>query len=170
MRLLTIIFLFGLLSCSQTKDKNLYVGDLRFTSFNFWGSLYNFPDSTIKRTNLVIDTVDIDNMTDRNDIKLLLKLKEQNLLYEPSILLQPEDKESLVSMFLDSADYEQFKKYKWRDLQEKDKKVMIWAKTKNILQLGQVTFLYCTDLVEVKVVDGETFPQGRQKFKILDYQ
>ena len=58
MRILTIILLFGLLSCSQTKDENLYVGDLRFNSLFRFGSFYNESDSVIKRINSIIDTVD----------------------------------------------------------------------------------------------------------------
>ena len=172
MRFLTTIFFCVLFSCSQTKDKNLYVGDLRFTDVRFWGSLYNLPDSTIKGIKSTLDTVDINNETlNSNGIsQLLLNLKEQNLLYKPYIDLQQNDSETLVCMFLDSVDYEQFRKYKWKDLQDENKKVMVWAKTNKIIQSGQVTFLYCTDLVDVKVVEGETFPIGRQKLKILDYE
>jgi hypothetical protein len=72
-------------------------------------------------------------------------------------------------MFLDSADYDQFKKYKWRDLNENNKKVMVYARTKEIIKFEQVTVLYCTDLVDVKIVEGQTFPRGN-KFKVLDYE
>ncbi|MBL7840745.1 MAG: hypothetical protein JNJ75_11425 [Cyclobacteriaceae bacterium] len=132
---------------------------------------YNMPDSVISRTNLILDTVDVnDNIPEDDWIKQQLRIREQKMLYKPSIILYQENDEFTVTMFLDSADYEVFKKFKWKDLRERNKKVMVWAKTREIVQDERWPIVYCTELTEIKVVDGKTSPIGRQKFKILDYE
>jgi|GEM_PF-2121485 len=175
MRFLLVILLLGFCSCLQTESKSHYVGDLRFYDGLFslfrCAGCYNVPDSVISRINLILDTVDVnDDIPEEGCIKRLLSLREQKMLYKPSIDLHQENDEFIVTMFLDSADYEVFKKFKWKDLQERNKKVMVWAKTREIVQDERWPILYCTELTEVKVVDGETSPIGRQKFKILDYE
>lgn len=59
--------------------------------------------------------------------------------------------------------------HKREDLVGKNKKVVIWGRTIEIARLD-FPLLYCIELVDVRLVDGETYPQGRGKFKIDDYE
>lgn len=171
MRPAIILILFVLCACSKDHDEDLYLGDLSFDIFRM-GSFYNLPDSLIRRIESGMDTTDLDNANgdEITFLDIFNKLKQQNLLYKPFVDLRPKDENSLITLYLDSADYDQIKRYKRKDLHANKKKVAVWGKTKKIGHLGQVTFLYCTDLVKVELVDGNTFPLGNDKFKIEDYE
>ena len=106
---------------------------------------------------------------DKTFIDLFSRLKKDGLLYKPSVDIRPKE-DSVLTLYLDSADYERIKVYKRADLIADKKKVVISGRTKKIGQLGDVIFLYCYDLTDVKLVDGDTYPRGRSKFKIEDYE
>jgi len=76
---------------------------------------------------------------------------------------------SYAKLYLDSSDYDRIKVHKWRDLLDNQKKVIIWGRTKEIGRLDS-PLLYCTELVDVEVTDGQTFPERQGKFKINDYE
>jgi hypothetical protein len=127
------------------------------------------PDSFRTWIETRVDTINLEKAD--NDAKLLYgifnALKNERLLYKPFVDLQM-GKESYAKLYLDSADYDKIKKYKWNDLRDDGKKVIIKARTR---QIGNVGFplLYCLDLVEVDVVSGETL-SGQSKFRIEDYE
>jgi hypothetical protein len=101
-------------------------------------------------------------------IKLYRKFKEEGLLYKPFVDLRRNDS-SFVKLYLDSSDYSRIQIYKWRDLLDKQKRIVIWGQTK---ELGRLDFplLYCTELVEIELKDGQTFPERQGKFRINDYE
>jgi hypothetical protein len=75
--------------------------------------------------------------------------------------------DSMVKLYLDSVDYDRIKLFKWHELLEEDKKVVVKAKTEYIGDFP-VTLLYCKELVNVTLTDGKTWPQ-KNKLKIDDY-
>jgi len=169
MRYVFILLILTICSCTKEHDDQLYIGDLYFNSFQL-GSYYNLDDSMRTKFEYSMDTIDL-NKADSSQLKfieLYKKIKDEGLLYKPFIDLRLNDS-SYVKLYLDSSDYDKIKIYKWRDLLDKQKKVIIWGRTKEI---GRLDFplLYCTELVDVEVKDGQTFPKRQGKFRINDYE
>jgi hypothetical protein len=170
MRFTAILILVLTSSCSSNHDNDLLIGDL---TFDIWrmSSFYNLPDSLKGRIELGMDTTNTDfnhKGEDKSFIDIFNKLKKDHLLYKPSVDIRP-TRDSIITLYLDSADYDRIKIYKRADLIASKKRVLISGRTKKIGQIGQVIFLYCTNLIDVKLRDGETYPRGRSKFKIEDY-
>ncbi len=159
----------GLLcACSPThEDDDLLTGDLFFSAARY-GSFYNLPDSVRERIEFVMDTVNVNtaDSSSRAFIDAFQRLKDQQMLYKPYVDIKLAEN-SYVKLYLDSADYDRIKSYKRKFLQGSNKKVVIKAHTRQIGNLS-VPLLYCTGLVEVKAVEGETLPRGN-KFSIDDY-
>jgi hypothetical protein len=156
-------------SCTKEHDDQLYIGELYFSAFQI-GSYYNLEDSTRMKFEYSMDTLDL-SKADSSQLKLIAlykKIKDEGLLYKPFIDLRLNDS-SYVKLYLDSSDYNKIKVHKWRDLLDKQKKVIIWGRSKEISGLD-VPLLYCTELVDVEVKDGQTFPVRQGKFKINDYE
>lgn len=139
-------------------------GDLYFGFFRL-GSYYNISDSVKTNFETYLDTLDVEK-ADKETIRLInayKKIKEENLIYKPFVdILVSSD--SIVKLYLDSADYDRIKIYKRRQLQTDNKKVRIKA---NVRQFYNGYF-YCKELVSVDIVDGETLQQ-QKKLKIEDY-
>ena len=112
-----------------------------------------------------MDTLDLEK-ADKETIQLIdtyKKIKEEKLIYKPFVdILVSSD--SIVKLYLDSADYDQIKIYKRRQLQTDNKKIRIKA---NVRQFDKGYF-YCKELLSVDMVDGETL-QRQKKLKIEDY-
>ncbi|GHN03200.1 hypothetical protein WSM22_46890 [Cytophagales bacterium WSM2-2] len=169
MRYIFILLALTICSCTKEHDDHLYIGELYFNAFQL-GSYYNLDDSTRIKFEYSMDTPDL-SKADSSQLKFIAlykKIKGEGLLYKPFIDLRLNDS-SYVKLYLDSADYDKIKVHKWRDLLDKQKKVIIWGRTKEI---GRLDFplLYCTELVDVEVKDGQTFPVRQGKFKINDYE
>ncbi len=96
-------------------------------------------------------------------VKDYQKLKDEGLIFKPVVDIMVND-ELTIKLVLDSADYDKIKKYKHKDLIDTNKKVRIKAKTRKT----GLNFYYCTDLLEVNLVNGQTLPNDN-KLKIQDY-
>ena len=163
MRHLILLGLTILTSC-RTDNDNVVTGDLYF-SFIRIGTYYNQPDSVIKKMETDLNSVDF-TTADSSLIELVKdykRLKDEGLMYSPVIDISVND-ETTIKLLLDSADYDKIKPYKYKDLIDGHKKVKIKARTRKTA-LG---FYYCTDLLDIKLVDGQTLPNDN-KLKIQDY-
>ena len=90
------------------------------------GNYYNQPDSVVNHFELYFDTVTIEKLN-TGDKKLLRQyriLKEKNLLYRPFVYLRVKD-DSVVTLYLDTLDYDRIKIYRRQRLQDDNKKVRI---------------------------------------------
>jgi hypothetical protein len=151
-------------SCGTTNNDNIMTGDLYFSFFRV-GTYYNLPDSTIKKMEADLNAVNLDS-ADNALIELVKdyqKLKDEGLIYKPVVDVMTED-ELTIKLLLDSADYDKIKIYKHKNLVDNNKKLRIKAKTRKT----GLNFYYCTDLLGVTLVDGQTLPYDN-KLKILDY-
>jgi hypothetical protein len=88
------------------------------------------------------------------------------MLYKPYIDLKIAD-DSFIKLYLDSMDYNRIRIFKRKELRNQGKKVVVKARTREIFE-GDTPFHYCLDLIELKVIQGETLPRP-SKFKIQDY-
>jgi len=155
-------------SCGTVNDDNIVTGDLYFSFFRI-GTYYNLPDSIIKKMDDDLNAVNLDSANNKADsslVRLVLdyrKLKDEGLIYKPLVDIRVND-DLIVKLVLDSADYDKIKAHKYQDLIDNNKKLKIKARTRKT-GLG---FYYCTDLLEIKLVDGKTLPQDN-KLKIQDY-
>ena len=169
MRHISILLVLTTCSCIKERDDQLYIGELYFTSFRL-GSYYNLDDSTRTNFEYSLDTTDLSkaDSSQLKFIKIYRKFSEEGLLYKPFVDLKLNDS-SFVKLYMDSSDYDRIKIYKWRDLLDRQKKVVIWGRTR---ELGRLDFplLYCTELIDIEVKDGQTFPERQGKFKINDYE
>lgn len=167
-RICVFIVLLLLVACtSQQEGADVTTGDLFFSTVRL-GSYYNFPDSFRVHVERRLDTTDLEDAsgTDKLFYEMFNALKKENMLYKPFVDLHMGE-HSYAKLYLDSADYDRVKKYKWTDLRNNGKKVAVKARTRQIGDAG-FPLLYCVDLVELEVVDGETLP-ARSKFAIGDY-
>jgi len=158
----TILIL--IIGCHDKPKTEILTGDLYFSFFRL-GSYYNKPDSLIKNFEIYFDSLTVEKASDE-DKKLLTeyrKLKEEKLLYQPfvDILIKTD---SVVTLYLDSIDYKEIKKYKRKELQDGHKKIRIEA---DVRKIDDRLFI-CTDLRKVEMIDGETFIKSN-KYKIEDY-
>lgn len=160
----TTILILALSTCGTKEKENLLAGDLYFGFFRL-GSYYNVSDSVRANFETYLDTLDL-GKADKETIRLInsyKKVKEEKLIYKPFVdILVSSD--SVVKLYLDSADYDRIKIYKRRQLQTDNKKIRIKA---NVRQFDNGYF-YCKELVSVEMVDGETL-QRQKKLKIEDY-
>jgi hypothetical protein len=156
-------------SCGTVNDDNIVTGDLYFSPFRF-GTYYNLPDSIIKKMEDDFNAVNLHSANAKADsalIELVLyysKLKDEGLIYKPFVDIRVND-DLMVKLVLDSADYEKIKTYKYQELVDENKKIKIRA----LASKRGLGFYYCTDLLEVKLVDGKTLWQDN-RLKIQDYR
>jgi hypothetical protein len=156
-----LILIFG---CNSGPKTDTLTGDLYFSFFRL-GNYYNQSDSVIKKFETYFDTLTIEtaNSGDKRLIKQYRLLKEKNLLYRPFVYLKVQD-DSVITLYLDTLDYNQVKIYKRQKLQDDKKKVRIEASV-TMIDTG---LFNCEKLKRVDLVDGETL-QRQKKFKIEDY-
>ena len=117
-----LILIFG---CETRPTTDTLTGDLYFSFFRM-GNYYNQPDSVVNHFELYFDTVTIEKLN-TGDKKLLRQyriLKEKNLLYRPFVYLRVKD-DSVVTLYLDTLDYDRIKIYRRQRLQDDNKKVRI---------------------------------------------
>lgn len=161
--ILSFIFI---LSCnSLSSDNKLIEGDLYFDWFRI-GSFYNQPDSIIQNAKIYFDTVNQYKL-DPDSKKFFFmyeSLKKEDLLYSPFIDMKL-DNDSIMKIYFKNADYEKIKIYSRKELQDTKKKVRIKME---VHELGN-KMAFCTKLIAVNKVDGQTFIISR-KFKIEDYK
>ncbi|MEP7318176.1 MAG: hypothetical protein ABI921_05535 [Panacibacter sp.] len=164
--LLIILFFFIGLSCNSfNTDNELIEGDLYFDWFRI-GSFYNQPDSVIRNAKNYFDTVNQYNLdsSDKRIFDMYESLKKENLLYSPFIDMKL-DNDSIMKIYFKNADYEKIKIYSRKELQDTKKKIRLKLEVR---ELGN-KMAFCTKLVSVNKVNGQTFMISR-KFKIEDYK
>lgn len=167
MRYIVLVWAVVFVACTSKDEKDLLVGDLYFSDLRF-GNFYNLSDSMMDRIEHSIDTMNVAkaDSADKKFYDAYNILKNRGLLYKPFVDIKVKE-DSMVKLYLDSADYDRIKIFKWRELLDDEKKVVIKAKTAYVDNFP-VTLLYCKELVDVSLIDGKTLPQ-RSKFKIEDY-
>jgi len=170
LRLLNMLFVIGALicltNCSHAKRPTKKLeGDLYYSFFRI-GNFYNQPDSIIQKVKLYIDTVNR-KLLDSSDLLDLVRydlLKKENLLYSPFIDLRL-DNESIIKVYLTSAEYEKIKVFKHRDLLDTKKKVRL------ILDVHDLGFgmALATKVISANKIDGQT-SRSDKKFLTEDYR
>lgn len=164
MKILIWTLLILIAACDSKPKTDTLTGYLYFDFFRV-GNFYSMPDSVVKQFEYNFDTLTIETASeeDRRLLTQYKKLKEEKLLFVPFIKLLTE-KDSVVTLYMDTLDYNGIKQYKRQRLQDDHKKVRIEAKVKEIEQ----GLFYCTDLKKVELVDGVTFMK-QKKWRIEDY-
>ncbi|MGC3947599.1 MAG: hypothetical protein QM762_24355 [Chryseolinea sp.] len=164
------LFLCVVILASCGKDQpDLTIGELYFSDWRI-GNLYGAADSTIRSAELYLDTARIEkaDSSDAEAIRLYRRFREEGFLYKPFVDLRINDS-TFVQLYLDSADYDRIKIYKYQELVDSKKKVIVRGRTKPIGKVGNNEMLYCTEFVEARLVDGETYP-SHPKWKVEDYK
>ena len=156
-----LIIIFG---CNTQPKTDTLTGDLYFSFFRL-GNYYNQPDSLVKQYEIYFDTLTLEraNSSEQRLLRQYRILKEKNLLYRPFVYLRVKD-DSVVTLYLDTVDYDRIKVYQRQKLQNDNKKVRIEA---SVTMIDSGLF-NCEKLKQVDIVDGETL-QRQRKFKIEDY-
>ncbi|MFN7601696.1 MAG: hypothetical protein ACK5R0_09905 [Bacteroidota bacterium] len=156
-----LILIFG---CDTRPKTDTLTGDLYFSFFKL-GNYYNQPDSVVNQSKLYFDTVTIEklNTGEKRLLRQYRILKQKNLLYRPFVYLRVKD-DSVVTLYLDTLDYDRIKIYRRQKLQDENKKVRIEA---SVIMIDSGLF-NCVKLKRVDLVYGETL-QRQRKFKIDDY-
>ncbi len=163
----SIILMLLLLAACQPQERKITAGttiegDLYF-GFLRMGSLYNAPDTEVHKYKLYADSLLKQKDLDTFGKKYTL-LQKENLLYHPFVEVRL-DNDSIINLYLDSADYEQIRVYTYHELRDAHKKLRIKA---IVQQLGY-GMVVCKELVLVEKMEGVTQPR-EGKFKIEDYQ
>lgn len=153
-----------IVACNSKPKTETLTGDLYFSFFRL-GSYYNQPDSMIEGYQKYFDTLKYETADEEQKrfLNQFKKLKDEKLLYQPFVDILTE-RDSVVTLYLETNDYDEIKKYKREELQDEGKKIRIQA---DVRKIGDRLF-YCVDLVKVDKVDGETGIKSR-KWKIEDY-
>ena len=164
MKILIPTILILIVACDSKPKTVSLTGDLYFSFFRI-GNFYNQPDSTIDGLKMYLDTLKYEtaDKEERRFLDQYKRLKDEKLLYQPYVDIVTEE-DSVVTLFLETSDYNEIKKFKRKELQDKGKKIRIVA---DVRKLNDRLF-YCVDLVKVDKVDGETGIKSR-KWKIEDY-
>jgi hypothetical protein len=164
-RLIVIIFLISIGACNSKPKSDTLTGDLYFSFFRL-GSYYNQPDSIIEGCENYFDTLKYEtaDQEQRRFFNQYKRLKEENLLYQPFVDLLTEE-DSVVTLYLETTDYNEIKRYKRKELQDEGKKIRIQA---DVRRIGAGLY-YCLALTKVEKVDGETGIRSR-KWKVQDYE
>jgi len=164
MKILIPTILNLIVACDIKPKTNTLTGDLFFDFFRI-GNFYSMHDSVVKQFENNFDTLTMETVSeeDRRLLTQYKKLKEEKLLFVPFIKLLIEN-DSVVTLYLDTLDYNEIKQYKRQRLQDDQKKVRIEAKVKKIDR----GLFYCTDLIKVELIDGVTFMK-QKKWRIEDY-
>lgn len=155
MKHIQLIILFLLLvSCAEQERISTIEGDLYFDTDKI-GSFYGMPDSTIQQMQQAIDSLyqQQDRSGNEEFLAVYESLKEHDMLYKPFVdVYMPSD--SVIKLYLDTADYHQLDIFDYHDLIRQKKKVHIEART-HIIRKG---FYECVELTKVELVEGPTYP------------
>ena len=164
MKILILPTLILVLACGNKPQTETLTGDLYFRFFKL-GSYYNQPDSLIEQSISYFDSLTIEpaNSVEGRLLRQYRVLKERNFLYRPYVYLRVQD-DSVVTLYLDTLDYDRIKIYKRQKLQDENKKVRIEASV-TVIDSG---LFNCVKLERIDLVDGETL-QRQKKFSIEDY-
>jgi hypothetical protein len=163
--LLILVSATFLTNCSSdNRSTKKLEGDLYYSLFRI-GNFYNQPDSIIQKAKLYLDTVNR-KLLDSSDLLDLTRyelLKKENLLYRPFIDLKL-DNDSIIKIYLSSADYEKIKIFKRQDLLNAKKKVRLILDVHD-LGLGMAL---ATKIISANKIDAQT-SRNNKKFLIEDY-
>ncbi len=153
------LVLVGAIGCTNKDPFTQIKGDLYFDTDRI-GSFYGLPDSTIARIKKSIDS--IQRLPDRSGNQEFLNvyeaLNQHHVLYRPFVDVYIRG-DSVVKLYIDSADYARLNNYSYHELIQQKKKVMITAKAQ-VIRKGYYT---CIELQKVEMVAGETYPIDKQE-------
>jgi hypothetical protein len=145
-----LVLLLFVIACNK-KDE-VVEGDLFFKLVDF-GSFYGRNDISIKSFEKKIDSIRWSKIASEQDLKIIkfiTKLKKNNLLKSPWINLKTKD--TVIKIYLTEAEYNRLKKYNFRDLTERNRKV----KLKLDLALKDTEIYFCNKILSIEEVDGKT--------------
>lgn len=154
---LFLISAFFLLGHNFKKgEKVIVTGDLAFEKISF-RSFYGASDSQFRdlsrQMNQALASPD---SLDEHELYLWRyfdKLRGLGLLRNPHLILRKEDS-SQVAIHLSEDEYEKVRNFRHRDLVEDSSKVTL---TLEVEALDSMIY-YSDKIIELKVVDGQTFP------------
>lgn len=159
--LIIAIAVVGFTQCSSIKTETIE-GDLHFSFFRI-GSYHNVHDTIIEKFENYIDTADFKDEQTAYFKNLHAILKKENLLYSPFVQLKY--KEEIINLYLDSVNYEQFKKIDRKTLIKNKNKIVVKAK---VQKLNKKAFKL-NQIIELKKMEGITKMRSR-KLKIENYK
>lgn len=164
MKSLIVIFCILFVACQKKADEETLSGDLYFGFFRY-GSFYNQPDSIVRRISSHYDTLSLENaaLEDRRILRQYKTVKTEKLMYHPFVNIKT-NLDSIVTLYLDTLDYNKIKINKRKELQDRNKKVRIEAEVKKL----DDGLYYCIQLKSVEIIEGQTLPR-QSKLKIEDY-
>ena len=142
--------IFSVLSCS--KKEETYKGDLFFKLINLHATS-GYSIEKVKEIERILDTLNLSKFNNKGEIyfyKELLKLKKNNLLQSPYILLKSD--KDVKKVYLNTDEYKKLNDYKLDYLQKKHLKVKIEL---NIKELDSGIY-FSNKIINIKEVDGET--------------
>jgi len=164
MKRLIPTLLILIVACNSKPKTETLTGDLYFSFFRI-GSFYNQPDSIVEGFKIYFDTLKYEtaDQDQRRFLNQYNRLKDEKLLYHPFVDILTE-KDSVVTLLLETDDYNEIRKFKRKELQDEGKKIRIVAQVRKL----DDRLFYCSDLIKVDKVDGETGIRSR-KWKVEDY-
>ena len=164
MNRLHLIALILLLGCYDKPNTKTVTGDLYF-SFVRPNTCYNVQDTIVTQSLKYFDSLALDQTELRVNriIRHYKILKEKGLLFQPAIYLKT-DNDSILTLHLDSLDYDKIKVHKRQELLQLRKRVRIEA---DVMVFDKGLY-YCSRLRRVELIDGETL-QRQGILKIKDY-
>jgi hypothetical protein len=151
--LLTICILIG--GCKADSKKTIE-GDLYFKLIDFVG-FADAPDSALVQLEARIKTENKDSLTeeDKKLYDLLQLMQGKELLRKPFIRLRQNDGK-IIMVFLDTADYNKIKAYKYTDLVRDNEKVSIKAEVAEI-KSGAFAAYEALKPISIENMAGKTY-------------
>ncbi|WP_375559702.1 hypothetical protein ACE193_18510 [Bernardetia sp. OM2101] len=159
--LLTLLFGVTLVSCKSNIKSEKLTGNLHYLTFLAKRSLYNLPDSVVERIELRYKSLPDSTIAKDTLLSIIIN---RNLKNSPYIFLRRKNGE-VVTIYMEKPQYEQFTKFRHKELIDNKQKVVIKLKAEKLID----KYYKCISVKNVKVKKGETL--GRQrKFLLYEYE
>lgn len=138
----------------QSVETQAIEGELYFKLISL-GSFYHVPDSTIKKFESMMDSLNNQENISEQDQKLIVTikiLKENDLIKKPFFHLKI-DSTQIVTVYVSEEEYEKVKQFDRQKLINENKKVDVYLKGR-IIEEGIVD---CYEILSTEKVDGKTY-------------
>ena len=158
--LLSIFFGLTLVSCRVNIKSEKITGNLYYQIFGF-RSLYNLPDSMAKQMELRYKNLPDSVIAEKKLISIII---ERNLKNSPYIFIKRKNGK-VVTVYMEKSQYEQFTKFRYRELIDKNQKIFIKLKAKKLID----KYYQCISITSVRIKKGQTL--GKQgKLLLYEYE
>ena len=152
MKIITLIFIIGLLIISCSKNDKEFEGDLYFKLIDI-GSFYGADDENIARIEKSFDSIRRSKNAGKDELELIRVfdiLKANDLLKSPWINLKTES--DIKKIYLSESEYEKLKEFDRNKLIADYKKVGLKIK---VTELDSGIY-YSDKISEIELTDGKT--------------